>query len=112
MNTAVNLGQTAMSPSNTAIQSAESIQHKPTTQWRNPSIDQAISGFTAGAVSTAILHPLDLVKTRFQGILFDSSCVSMLFNGNDIDVDSVTLNRISVCVAFIAAVDYQADGCV
>ncbi|KAJ8327606.1 hypothetical protein BDV3_003409 [Batrachochytrium dendrobatidis] len=55
-----------MSPSNTAIQSAESIQHKPTTQWRNPSIDQAISGFTAGAVSTAILHPLDLVKTRFQ----------------------------------------------
>ncbi|KAL2914930.1 mitochondrial FAD carrier protein flx1 [Polyrhizophydium stewartii] len=30
------------------------------------STQQALSGFTAGAVSTAMLHPLDLVKTRFQ----------------------------------------------
>ncbi|KAI9143906.1 mitochondrial FAD carrier protein [Paraphysoderma sedebokerense] len=29
-------------------------------------IDQAVAGFTAGAVSTVILHPLDLVKTRYQ----------------------------------------------
>lgn len=28
--------------------------------------DQAIAGFTAGAVSTLILHPLDLFKTKFQ----------------------------------------------
>ncbi|KAJ1567324.1 hypothetical protein HK405_006366 [Cladochytrium tenue] len=27
---------------------------------------QGVAGFTAGAVSTALLHPLDLVKTRFQ----------------------------------------------
>jgi solute carrier family 25 folate transporter 32 len=32
----------------------------------NASVDQAIAGFTAGAVSTIILHPLDLLKTRFQ----------------------------------------------
>jgi solute carrier family 25 folate transporter 32 len=28
--------------------------------------DQAISGFTAGAVSTLVLHPLDLLKTKLQ----------------------------------------------
>jgi hypothetical protein len=29
--------------------------------------DQALSGFGAGLISTAILHPLDVVKIRFQG---------------------------------------------
>lgn len=29
-------------------------------------VDQAIAGFTAGGVSTILLHPLDLIKTRFQ----------------------------------------------
>ena len=28
---------------------------------------QFISGLTAGSASTLILHPLDLLKTRFQG---------------------------------------------
>ncbi|KAF9363202.1 hypothetical protein BGX34_004666 [Mortierella sp. NVP85] len=28
--------------------------------------DQALAGFTGGAVSTVFLHPLDLIKTRFQ----------------------------------------------
>ncbi|KAI1318970.1 hypothetical protein EDD11_005404 [Mortierella claussenii] len=28
--------------------------------------DQALAGFTGGAVSTICLHPLDLIKTRFQ----------------------------------------------
>jgi solute carrier family 25 folate transporter 32 len=28
--------------------------------------DQALCGFTAGAVSTLILHPMDLLKTRLQ----------------------------------------------
>ncbi|KAH6571505.1 hypothetical protein BASA50_003512 [Batrachochytrium salamandrivorans] len=35
-------------------------------RWRSASTDQAIAGFTAGAISSAVLHPLDLVKTRFQ----------------------------------------------
>ncbi|RHZ72440.1 hypothetical protein Glove_242g148 [Diversispora epigaea] len=30
------------------------------------SLDNAIAGFSAGAISTIFLHPLDLVKTRFQ----------------------------------------------
>ncbi|RUS15927.1 mitochondrial carrier domain-containing protein [Jimgerdemannia flammicorona] len=30
------------------------------------SVDQALAGFGAGMVSTIILHPLDLIKTRFQ----------------------------------------------
>ena len=33
---------------------------------RSKATDQAIAGFTAGFTSTAILHPLDLIKTRFQ----------------------------------------------
>lgn len=29
--------------------------------------DQALAGFGAGLVSTGILHPLDVIKIRFQG---------------------------------------------
>lgn len=29
--------------------------------------DQALAGFTAGLISTTILHPLDVIKIRFQG---------------------------------------------
>ncbi|KAI8367530.1 mitochondrial FAD carrier protein [Radiomyces spectabilis] len=32
----------------------------------SPHMDQALSGFGAGLVSTIILHPLDLIKIRFQ----------------------------------------------
>ncbi|OZJ03895.1 hypothetical protein BZG36_03953 [Bifiguratus adelaidae] len=32
----------------------------------SPDLDQALAGFSAGMVSTGILHPLDLVKVRFQ----------------------------------------------
>ncbi|TPX46638.1 hypothetical protein SeMB42_g02316 [Synchytrium endobioticum] len=32
----------------------------------SPSFDQAVAGFLAGAASTLVLHPLDLIKTRFQ----------------------------------------------
>lgn len=28
----------------------------------------AIAGFTAGAVTTCIVHPLDLLKVRLQGM--------------------------------------------
>ncbi|KAJ3018627.1 hypothetical protein HKX48_002771 [Thoreauomyces humboldtii] len=40
-------------------------QAKPTFTGSSAT-DQALAGFTAGAVSTAVLHPMDLVKTRFQ----------------------------------------------
>ena len=29
-------------------------------------LDQSLAGFTAGGLSTLILHPLDLIKIRFQ----------------------------------------------
>ncbi|KAL9547133.1 hypothetical protein MBANPS3_006314 [Mucor bainieri] len=32
----------------------------------SPHTDQALAGFGAGMVSTALLHPLDLIKIRFQ----------------------------------------------
>jgi hypothetical protein len=34
-------------------------------------LDQAICGIVSGGTSTIILHPLDLVKTQFQGFQFN-----------------------------------------
>ena len=31
------------------------------------SVVETVAGFTAGVVSTLVVHPLDLVKTRLQG---------------------------------------------
>ncbi len=36
-----------------------------------------MAGITAGAVTTLCLHPLDLIKTRFQG---EFNLVSFLFS--------------------------------
>ncbi|KAL7748666.1 translational activator of GCN4 [Sorochytrium milnesiophthora] len=41
-------------------------QDKKPTFFGSHAVDQAVAGFTAGAVSTVVLHPLDLVKTRLQ----------------------------------------------
>jgi hypothetical protein len=39
-------------------------------EYRNPQPwKAAISGFSAGATSAFVLHPLDLIKTKIQGIL-------------------------------------------
>lgn len=38
----------------------------PKSFSKSPAIDQAIAGFMAGAISTTILHPLDLLKVRLQ----------------------------------------------
>ncbi|KAJ1500317.1 hypothetical protein HMI54_010917, partial [Coelomomyces lativittatus] len=37
-----------------------------TTYFKSKSMDEAVAGFTSGALTTLILHPLDLVKTQFQ----------------------------------------------
>lgn len=36
----------------------------------SPSIVETVAGFTAGIVSTLSLHPLDLIKTRLQGMVY------------------------------------------
>jgi hypothetical protein len=33
----------------------------------SPSLIETIAGFTAGIISTLVVHPLDIVKTRLQG---------------------------------------------
>ena len=35
----------------------------------HPAVDHALAGIGAGLVTTLCLHPLDLVKTRLQGVL-------------------------------------------
>lgn len=50
--------------------------------------DQALSGFGAGLVSTAILHPLDVIKIRFQGKTQRSSFFLCL-NGNHSNVSEI-----------------------
>lgn len=35
----------------------------------SPSVVEAIAGFTAGVISTLCFHPLDLIKTRLQGMM-------------------------------------------
>lgn len=35
----------------------------------SPSILETVAGFTAGIASTLSLHPLDLIKTRLQGMV-------------------------------------------
>lgn len=34
----------------------------------SPSLVETIAGFTAGVCSTLVVHPLDIVKTRLQGM--------------------------------------------
>eukprot|EP00842_Homolaphlyctis_polyrhiza_P003329 jgi/Hompol1/3998/HPOL_000694-RA len=61
--------ETAAAPSQPAAPIAPTVsaaaEHRRSF-FSSTAIDQAVAGFTAGAVSTAVLHPLDLVKTRFQ----------------------------------------------
>lgn len=35
----------------------------------SPAVVETVAGFTAGVVSTLALHPLDIIKTRLQGML-------------------------------------------
>lgn len=39
----------------------------PTTNGASQSLIETTSGFVAGVVSTLVVHPLDVVKTRLQG---------------------------------------------
>lgn len=41
---------------------------KPQTYFKYGPLDHACAGLTAGFITTMTLHPLDLIKTRFQGV--------------------------------------------
>ncbi|RSH85743.1 hypothetical protein EHS25_003884 [Saitozyma podzolica] len=44
---------------------SQSLTNTPTL-FGDPSVDHAVAGFGAGSVATLVMHPLDLVKVRFQ----------------------------------------------
>ena len=50
------------------IPSSQEFPYSPLTSLSMPQLDasfiQAIAGLTAGATSTLLLHPFDLIKTR------------------------------------------------
>jgi Mitochondrial carrier protein len=39
----------------------------------SPASIETIAGLSAGLVSTIVVHPLDIIKTRLQGIMFAHS---------------------------------------
>lgn len=45
--------------------------------------DQLIGGIGAGALSTLLLHPLDLMKTRFQGTCLPVPSCAMAWRMHD-----------------------------
>ncbi|KAJ3314491.1 hypothetical protein HDU76_002396 [Blyttiomyces sp. JEL0837] len=68
--TSASVKDTMTSTSNTgSTGSSAYIPQREKSFTFSKALDQGLAGFLAGAVSTAILHPLDLIKTRFQGIL-------------------------------------------
>lgn len=59
----------AVNPHDLAIRSSKQGFSFVMDVGRNLNSMDLISGTTGGIISTLILHPLDLVKVRFQGIL-------------------------------------------
>lgn len=54
--------------SNYRITLRSQLFHPPMAQPTlfGPSLDHALAGLTAGTITTMVMHPLDLVKVRFQ----------------------------------------------
>lgn len=55
-------------------------------QWEN-----AAAGAVAGLATTAFSHPLDVVRTRFQGMLFDLASLSMSYLNIWVYIDSMVI---------------------
>ena len=45
--------------------------------YSNTKLEHLVAGVSGGVISTAILHPLDLIKVRLQGETFVSSIFLM-----------------------------------
>ena len=48
----------------------------PTTSNSDAAVIETVAGLTAGIVTTLVAHPLDLLKTRLQGVPY----ISVSFN--------------------------------
>lgn len=42
----------------------------------SPSVVETIAGFAAGISSTLVVHPLDVIKTRLQGTVYEVSLLT------------------------------------
>ena len=61
--------------------------------WRNLNPMDLISGTTGGIISTLILHPLDLVKVRFQGNFKHQQYLGNIFNSVSFPMVFCSLRR-------------------
>ena len=60
------------------------------SDWEN-----LVAGFSGGLISTLVLHPLDLVKVRFQGVI--------LWNATNSPIDSMIPCFDAVFAMFVIA---------
>lgn len=75
----------------------------------SPSFVETIAGFTAGIASTLSLHPLDLVKTRLQGIFPGEACNSET-TANIAIVDRSSSSRIGGSLRIICDISQHEGG--
>lgn len=46
------------------------IEGRQTGAGLSPSLVETLAGFSAGIISTLVVHPFDVVKTRLQGVSY------------------------------------------
>lgn len=46
------------------------IEGRQTGIGLSPSLVETLAGFSAGIISTLVVHPFDVVKTRLQGVSY------------------------------------------
>jgi solute carrier family 25 folate transporter 32 len=49
------------------------VDGRQTGAGLSPSLVETLAGFSAGIISTLVVHPFDVVKTRLQGVSYPKS---------------------------------------